>query len=89
MLRYIFYSFIIIGISLVMYQYGTESSRGSKTVNQISENDENPSLNPDNYYVDRQFNRMFIDTSVWNNYDTSSINKIYKYKDLDNINVTL
>jgi hypothetical protein len=66
------------GVCLISYQYGTEKT--IKPIKKIDDDDDInkfSSLDPKNYIIDRQFDRMFIDTSVWNNYDTSTINKIY------------
>lgn len=90
MLKYICYLLIFMGVCLISYQYGTEKT--IKPIKKIDDDDDInkfSSLDPKNYIIDRQFDRMFIDTSVWNNYDTSTINKIYKYKDLDKISDTL
>lgn len=35
------------------------------------------------------FQRMFTDPSVWSTYDTSAVNKIYRYKDLENIDIAM
>lgn len=46
-------------------------------------------INPDNYIMNKSVDKMFQESSVWNNYDPSSINKIYKVNDINNIGVSL
>lgn len=89
MLRPLWYLFIIVGFCIIFYQYGTEETSDKPCPPCRNKDKDESNLNPDNYIIDKQFDRMFIDSSVWNNYDIGSVNKVYKFKDLDNINVTL
>ena len=91
MIKKFFIFLLVIGFGLIIYLYGKEKDL-SVLLPQPSDYaklDKKSSLDPKNYYMDSQFNRMFKDSSVWNNYDTSTINKIYKTKDLDYINISL
>jgi len=85
MLKLICYALIFIGVCLVSFQYGTEKTVQVSTTSNSDDEKSFSTLDPKNYIIDRQFDRLFIDSSTWNNYDISSVNKIYKYKDLDNI----
>jgi len=76
-MKVIFKLFILLGFLMLFYEYTIEKLKCSSS--QVRE-DEN------NLPLDKKFERMFAESSTWNNYDTSTINKIYTVND---INTTL
>ena len=81
MFKNLFSTFIIVGLAIIIYYYGQEGVKLPKN-NPISTKSQNIPL-------DKHFDRMFKDSSVWNSYDISPVKKIYKANDLNNINVSL
>jgi hypothetical protein len=82
MFKNFFSTFIIVGLAILIYYYGQE---GVKLPNNSPISTTNQTKIP----LDKQFDRMFKDSSVWNSYDVSPVKKIYKANDLNNINVSL
>jgi hypothetical protein len=85
---------LLIGFALIVYVYGKNKDLDMLFTRQPIKNvsidrNKKDNIDPSTYLTDPQFDRMFIESSVWNNFDTNSINKIYRTRDLDSINVNL
>jgi len=85
---------LLIGFALIVYVYGKNKDLDMLFTRQPIKNvsidrNKKDNIDPSTYLTDPQFDRMFIESSVWNNFDTNSINKIYRTRDLNSINVNL
>jgi len=88
-LRYIWITFILVGLIILIYQYFVEQSLFTKAnIPKCPPPTNELNYSSNNYKLDKGYKNMFNNPSVWDTYDYSSINKIYKENDISNLNVS-